>query len=177
MRSASGRHRTVRFPVFIGQISLLLACWSTSLVSYGQTLQVCDAKGTVRTSFGIGDQLQIVFQPAPSAIRTVSGQLRRVGSDSLTVVNFSGDPQGVAVAHITGLRRLPTVLNGLTAGVALGGTAITLIDKRDLPSAPRAVVSLLIGAGVGAGIAYWQRTRHPKRVRHPPERGWSFQVR
>ncbi|ADB42731.1 hypothetical protein [Spirosoma linguale] len=176
-RRVSKRHRTIRFPFVIEQTSLLLVCWSISLVSCGQILQVRDAKGTIRATFGTGDQLQIVFQPAPSAIRTVSGQLRRVGSDSLTVVNFSGDPQGVAGVHITGLRRLPTVLNGLTAGVALGATAITLIDKRELPPAPQVAVSLLIGAGIGAGVTHWQRSRHPKRVRHRSERGWSFQVR
>ncbi|GAB2562273.1 hypothetical protein GCM10027085_62510 [Spirosoma aerophilum] len=146
-------------------------------MSCGQILQVADAKGTVRTTFGTGDQLQIVFQPAHSAIRTVSGQLRRVEAGSHNQVDFSGDPQGVAVAYVTGLRRLPTVLNGLTAGVALGATASTLIDKRDLPSAPQAVLSLLIGAGLGAGVTHWQRTRHPKRVRHRSERGWSSQVR
>jgi len=176
-RETSGRHRTIWLPAFIGRTSLLIACWSSSLVSCGQALQVIDSKGTVRTAFATGDQLQIVFQQAPVGIRTATGQLRRVQSDSLTLVDFFGDTQAVALAHITGLRRLPTVINGIAAGVAWGGTAITISNNRELPSVPQTVLSLLIGAGVGAGVTCWQRSRHSKRVRQRTERGWSFQVR
>ena len=170
-------HRTIRLPALIGRTCLLIACGSFSLLGYGQALEVSDSKGTVRAAFVTGDQVQIVFRHAPSEIRTTTGLLGGIRLDSLTLVDFSGAPQGVALARITGVRRLPTVINGLAAGVALGGTVITISTNRELPAAPQAVLSLLIGAGVGAGVTYWQRSRHPKRVRYRTERGWSFQVR
>jgi len=159
------------------QITLLITLLLIGFAGRSQALRVVDPKGHVWRAYRFGDELQLVIWDETVGKVTTVGQLTGIRSDSIIFRDPAGNHQRVAVPKITGIRSLPTLFSGVTAGAAVGATAITLIDKRDMSTGPRLGLALLVGAGLGMGVAYWQRTHQRKQVRHRSERGWSFQVR
>lgn len=157
-------------------INFLVALWLFSVSARGQTLQVIHPNGHIWAAYQPGDELQLYVGSLRIGNSVATGLLTRIRPDTITLRERSGVERLIAVRQITGLRPLPTFVSGLAAGVALGATALTLIDKREPSSGPRVGLSLLVGAGAGAALAYWQRTRQRKRVRHRAERGWTVQV-
>ncbi|RYC66452.1 hypothetical protein [Spirosoma sordidisoli] len=158
------------------QLGLLTTLLLIGFAGRSQALRVIDAKGHVWRAYRHGDELQLVVWDETVGKMTTVGQLTSIRSDSVFLRDPAGNTQRVAVPKITGIRSLPTMLSGITAGAAVGATTITLIDKRDMPTGPRLGLTLLLGTGVGLAVAYWQRTHQRKGVRHRSERGWSFQV-
>lgn len=158
-------------------IRLLITLLGIGFSGYSQSLRVVDPKGHVWRAYQVGVELQLIMRQDKLEKRTIVGQLTAMRLDTIHLTDQLGMDQRAAVSTILGVRVLPTLLTGAAAGAALGATTITLVDKRSLSTAPRIGLSLLLGAGVGMGVAYWKRTHQRKQMRHRPERGWSFQVR
>lgn len=158
------------------QLNLLLVILIFSVSSLGQTLRVIHPNGHIWTVYQPGDELQLYSGSGLAGNLVSTGQLVRIRPDTILIRERSGVDYPIAVRQITGLRPLPTIVSGLAVGAAFGATALTLIDKREPFTGPHVGLSLLIGAGAGAAITYWQRMRHRKRVRHRADRGWLFQV-
>jgi hypothetical protein len=156
-------------------VALLFVFLLIGLPGFSQALQATNPKRRISSVYYSGDQVQIRFRNSTLGNGIYSGQLISIERDSVALSFSPGVNQKIAVSQIMGLRRRPSLLSSVAAGLAVGATIITLIDKRDPSSAPRIGLSLVIGAG--GGVGYWQVYRHRKRIRQAVSKGWSFQSR
>ncbi|WP_041618064.1 MULTISPECIES: hypothetical protein [Spirosoma] len=157
------------------KVVLLFTFLLMDLPVFSQLLRAINPKRRISSVYYSGDQVQIRFRNSTLGSDIYSGQIIGITRDSVDLSLSSVANQKIAVSQIMGLRRRPSLLSSVAAGLAIGATIITLIDKRDPSSAPRIGLSLVIGAGVGVG--YWQVYSHRKRIRQEVSKGWSFQIR
>lgn len=142
---------------------------------FSQALWVINPKGRVSFVAHQSDILQIVYATPTGSNITYSGQLTALTADSISLRGTLPENQRIALGQLKGVRRLPSLVTSLAAGMAMGATGLTIWDKRELSSGPRIGLSLLIGAGTG--IAYRHLVSHRKRIRQRTQKGWTFQIR
>jgi len=164
-------------PLFMRKFIILSGIVSINSAALGQELRAIHPKGYTSSVLYVGDRLHVTVQDSALGRVSYMGQLTKLLTNSLWITGKSGGIHSFPIQRVTGLRKIPSLLTSAGAGLALGATTLTIIDKRNSFSGPRIGLSVLIGTGAGMVVALVQRAFKPKQIRQRISRGWSFQVR